>query len=155
MSHSSITAQERETLRCPAKEARLYIKLWDRAPKEEAINKKNRLSIQIYSSAAPRPSLCPLELTEAEIKRRGDKEGRDEEEWALCIEREEKEKKRKGKTSDWGPAGWGQKLEKSQTPGETQGHRSTAVCCQAAFHRAREPHRNLHTATAPAHHLNL
>lgn len=64
----------------------------------EAINKKNRLSIQIYSSAAPRPSLCPLELTEAEevgIKKGGMGKGEP------CAKRGRRRgKKRKGKASD-------------------------------------------------------
>lgn len=51
--------------------------------------------------------------------------GRDREERALCKERDEKKKGSESCSSDWEAAGWEQTLEKSQTPGETQGH----CCC--------------------------
>lgn len=41
------------------------------------------------------------------------------------------------------------------TRGDTRTLVLCSTCCQAALHLAREPHSDLHTAAASAHHLNL
>lgn len=84
--------------------------------------------------------------SEAETKRGGDTEGRDREEGALNKERKKRKKAGKEAVIRLRPSRM--KAEAGKEP-DTRGDTRTLVlcstCCQAAFHRAREPHSTLHT----------